>query len=95
MLADPCAAAPPISPVWTLAQSLIAGGAGLLGVLIGTIATTINAKRERKIERFKTQLQEFYSPMLGVRSEMLPEGILTTSSSRSRSWLNGLTKFLF
>ena len=70
MLADPCAAAPPISPVWTLAQSLIAGGSGLLGVLIGTIAATINAKRERKIERLKTQLQEFYSPMLGVRSEI-------------------------
>jgi hypothetical protein len=70
MFADPCTAAPPISPVWTLAQSLIAGGAGLLGVLIGTIAATINAKRERKMERLKTQLQEFYSPMLGVRSEI-------------------------
>jgi hypothetical protein len=70
MLADPCVVPPPTSPVWTLAQSLIAGGAGLLGVLIGTIAATINAKRERKMTRLKAQLQEFYSPMLGVRSEI-------------------------
>lgn len=70
MFADPCTAPPPISPVWTLAQSLIAAGAGLLGVLIGTITAMINAKRERKMVRLKTQLQEFYSPMLGVRSEI-------------------------
>ena len=70
MFVDPCAAPTPVSPVWTLAQSLIAAGSGLIGVLIGTIAATINAKRERKIARLKTQLQEFYSPMLGVRSEI-------------------------
>ncbi len=70
MFVDPCTAPPPVSPMWTLAQSLIAASAGLLGVLIGTIAATINAKRERKIARLNMQLQDFYSPMLGVRSEI-------------------------
>jgi hypothetical protein len=70
MFVDPCTAPPPVSPMWTLAQSLIAASAGLLGVLIGTIAATANAKRERKIARLNMQLQEFYSPMLGVRSEI-------------------------
>jgi hypothetical protein len=67
MFADP---APAVSPAWGVIQSAIAAGSGLLGVLIGTIAATINAKRERKITRLNTQLQEFYSPMLGVRSEI-------------------------
>jgi hypothetical protein len=62
--------APAVSPAWGVIQSAIAAGSGLLGVLIGTIAATINAKRERKIARLQTQLQEFYSPMLGVRSEI-------------------------
>jgi len=51
-------------------QSLIAAGSGLLGVLVGSFMTALNAKRERRSVRIKAQLQEFYSPMLGVRSEI-------------------------
>jgi hypothetical protein len=67
MFVDP---APAVSPAWGVIQSAIAAGSGLLGVLIGTIAVSLNAKRDRKIARLKTQLQAFYSPMLGVRSEI-------------------------
>lgn len=71
MFADPAQA---VSPAWGVIQSAIAAGSGLLGVLIGTIAATINAKRERNIARLNMQLQDFYSPMLGVRSEIKAKG---------------------
>jgi hypothetical protein len=61
---------PAVSPAWGVIQSAIAAGSGLLGVLIGTVAVSLNAKRDRRIARLKAQLQEFYSPMLGVRSEI-------------------------
>ncbi len=57
-------------PGWTLAQSGISATAGLLGVFAGAMMTSRNQKKERKNAHTRQQLQEFYSPMLGMRQEI-------------------------
>src|SRR4051812_8610093 len=54
----------------TLVQSGITGGAGLLGVIVGGIFTSRNQKRERRNAHYVRQLQEFYSPLLGMKVEI-------------------------
>lgn len=51
-------------------QSAIAAGAGLLGVGIGGVITAKSQKRERRNSRIRQQLEQFYSPMLGMREEI-------------------------
>lgn len=58
-------------PGWTLAQSGISATAGLMGVLVGAMMTSRNQKKERKQAHIRQQLQEFYSPMLGMRQEIV------------------------
>jgi hypothetical protein len=57
-------------PGWTLAQSGISATAGLMGVFVGAMMTSLNQKKERKHAHIRQQLQEFYSPMLGMRQEI-------------------------
>jgi hypothetical protein len=58
-------------PGWTFAQSgipaTISATAGLVGVVVGALMTSLNQKKERKHAHIRQQLQEFYSPMLGMR----------------------------
>ncbi len=51
-------------------QSLIAAGAALLGVSIGGWITASNQKYERRNARILQQLEGFYSPMLGMCTEI-------------------------
>ena len=57
-------------PGWTLLQSGIAASAGLGGVLIGSWMTARNQRIERRNAYITRQLQEFYSPMLSMRTDM-------------------------
>ena len=57
---------------WTgIVQSAIAAASGLLGVLAGSLLTGRNQRIERRNARLREQLQEFYSPMLGMRALIL------------------------
>jgi hypothetical protein len=57
-------------PGWTLAQSIISAAAGLGGVLAGALLTSRNQREERRHAHIRQQLQEFYSPMLGIKDEI-------------------------
>lgn len=57
-------------PGWGLAQSCISAAAGLIGVFAGTLMTSRNQAKERKLQRVRDQLENFYSPMLGMRAEL-------------------------
>jgi hypothetical protein len=59
-----------VSPGWGIASSVIAAVSGLGGVGIGGLITSHTQKVERKNARIRQQLQEFYSPLLGMRSEI-------------------------
>ena len=54
----------------SLVNTLIPAASGLLGVAIGGWATALNQKRERRNAHIKSQLSEFYSPLLGIRSQI-------------------------
>lgn len=58
------------SPAWAMGQSLIAAASGLGGVCVGAWTTARNQKKEREHARLREQLQNFYSPLLGMRSEI-------------------------
>lgn len=75
-------------PGWTLAQSGISAGAGLAGVIAGAWLTSRNEKRERKHTRIRQQLQEFYSPMVGMRQEL-------AAKEESRMKINSMVKRVF
>jgi hypothetical protein len=51
-------------------QSGISAASGLLGVFVGAWMTSLNQRGERRVARLREQLQEFYSPMLGMRAEI-------------------------
>ncbi len=54
----------------SLVNTLIPAVSGLLGVAIGGWATALHQKRERRDAHIKSQLSEFYSPLLGIRSQI-------------------------
>jgi hypothetical protein len=60
-----------VSPGWGIASSVIAAVSGLGGVGIGAWMTGRNQARERRSARLQEQLQHFYSPMLGMRAQIL------------------------
>ena len=41
-----------------------------MGVFVGAMMSSLNQKKERKHAHIRQQLQEFYSPMLGMRQEI-------------------------
>jgi hypothetical protein len=51
-------------------QSGISAAAGLIGVITGAWMTSLNQAKERKKSHIRQQLQDFYSPMLGMRQEL-------------------------
>jgi hypothetical protein len=55
---------------------IIAAASGLLGVAVGGYWTAHNQKRERQQRRISGQLGEFYSPMLGLRAQVLAKSEL-------------------
>jgi len=57
-------------PGWGLMQSAITGATGLLGVLVGALATFHGQKKTRRHEHIKQQLAEFYSPLLSIHHEI-------------------------
>lgn len=60
-------------------NALISAGAGLFGVIVGGIFTACYQWQSRMNERYRDQLQNFYSPMHGMR-----EAIKTKSELRKR-----------
>ncbi len=64
-------------------QSAVGAVSALIGVLIGSIMTARNQKIERKNARLREQLQEFYSPLLGMRALIL-------SKSEARQKIKGI-----
>jgi hypothetical protein len=70
MFADPCPVQAQASSLWGIVQSAISAASGLIGVAIGALFTALNQKKQRKNDRIKDQLQNFYSPMLGMRSQI-------------------------
>jgi hypothetical protein len=48
-------------------NALVSAGTGLLGVIVGGVITAYNQWRGRVNERHRDQLQNFYSPLLGLR----------------------------
>lgn len=52
-------------------DSIIAAIAGLAGVLIGAWMTSRSQKQERRQAFLRRQLDEFYSPMVGMRARIL------------------------
>jgi hypothetical protein len=57
-------------PGWSLMQSGISAASGLLGVFVGAWMTYRSQKKERRAAHLRQQLQEFYSPMLGMRANI-------------------------
>jgi hypothetical protein len=51
-------------------NALISAGAGLAGVIVGGACTAYNQWRGRLNERYRDQLQNFYSIILGMRQEI-------------------------
>jgi hypothetical protein len=72
----------------TLVNTLIPAGSGMLGVLIGGWLTALNQKQERREAHFKSQLSEFYSPLLGIRSQIKAKSELRLklSSAAGAAW---------
>lgn len=66
-------------------NALISAGAGLLGVVVGAFCTAFNQRRGRINERYREQLQSFYSPILGLREEI-------KAKSESRARLQGIAE---
>lgn len=54
----------------SLVNALVPALSGLAGVAIGGWITSLNQKRERRETHIKNQLSEFYSPLLGIRSQI-------------------------
>jgi hypothetical protein len=54
----------------SLVNALVPALSGLAGVGIGGWITSHNQKRERRETHIKDQLSEFYSPLLGIRSQI-------------------------
>jgi hypothetical protein len=57
-------------PGWSLAQSAISASAGLLGVFAGSWMTAHNQAAERKRDRVKEQLRDYYAPLLALRKDI-------------------------
>lgn len=51
-------------------NALISAGAGLAGVIVGAVCTGFNQWRGRVNDRYREQLENFYSPILGLREEI-------------------------
>jgi len=73
------------SGAYTIMQSLIAAGSGILGVCVGGYFTARQQRQERRNTRIREQLQGFYSPMLGMRHEI-------EAKSEVRGRLSGLAQ---
>ncbi len=58
------------SPWWGISQSGITAIAGLGGIAVGAWFVDRHQAAERRNARIKQQLQEFYSPLLGMRAEI-------------------------
>ena len=60
------------------ASSYISACAGLLGVIVGGVITAYGQWRGRVNERHRDQLQNFYSPILGLREQIRAKSELRT-----------------
>jgi len=59
-------------------DALVSAGAGLLGVIVGGALTAYTQWRSRVNERHRDQLQNFYSPLLGLREQIRAKSELRT-----------------
>jgi hypothetical protein len=57
-----------------IVQSLISGGAALLGTLIGGAITWRSQRQQRRIDFQREHLRDFYAPMKGIRVEIVIKG---------------------
>jgi hypothetical protein len=56
--------------ITALVPAAIAAASGLLGVIVGGWITARNQRRERQHNRVREQLQDFYSPLSGMRARI-------------------------
>jgi hypothetical protein len=61
---------PNSDPIRWVLPSVVTALAGFFGVLIGAWLTSRRERTQRRLHFIETQLREFYSPMLGMRSEI-------------------------
>jgi hypothetical protein len=54
----------------TIVQPLISAASGLVGVFVGAWLSGRNEQRRRRFEFVEKQLQELYSPLLGLRRQV-------------------------
>src|ERR1700722_8823004 len=66
-----------------LASPLIAAGAGLGGVALGGAITVWSQTRERRNTRVREKLDKFYSPLLGMRMQILAKSEVRQKVHRS------------
>ena len=59
-------------------DALISAGAGLLGVIVGGALTAYSQWRIRVSERRRDQMQNFYSPLLGLNEQISARSQLRT-----------------
>jgi hypothetical protein len=59
-----------VSPGWSALNAGIAALSGLGGVCVGAWSTARLQKGERRHARLLEQLQQFYSPMVGMKQEI-------------------------
>lgn len=57
-----------------IVTALISATAGLLGVAVGGWITALNLKKQRQHDRIREQLNDFYAPLLAIRSWILAKG---------------------
>jgi hypothetical protein len=71
-----------------IATALISAGAGLAGVAVGGWLTALNQAKQRRQQRIREQLDEFYAPMLGLRLWILAksEVRLKVSGAMDSEW---------
>lgn len=72
----------------TLVNALVPAVSGLVGVAIGGWLTALSQKRERREAHIKSQLSEFYSPLVSIRSQIKAKSELRLklSSAAGAAW---------
>lgn len=73
-----------------MANSIITALFGLLGVLIGGWISSANQAKERRHNRIREQIDGLYSPLLGIRMQILAksETRLKVTGAVGEAWRN-------
>jgi hypothetical protein len=77
-----------MEPIRWIASLVVPALAGFVGVITGAWLTARRENRQRKLQFITDQLRLFYSPMLGIRSEIQTRSELRTTihSAADSAW---------